>query len=111
MSRNPIANLGDYNDVRLDLQKCNGNKDLLYKKIGDLRISKDGPKLMAKGAIFGAFVASTVVGGLVYGINCYKKRKQAIIDEPKLRKEFDELSDNSDDSQKNSTESENICAE
>lgn len=111
MSGNPIANLGDYNDVRLDLQACNGKKDLLYKKIGDLRIDKDGPKLIAKGVIIGAFITSTIVGGLAYGINCYKKRRQSIIDEPKLRKEFDELTDNSNNSQKESTESENISAE
>lgn len=43
MSR--IKNLDDYNDVRIALQNADGNKEKLYKMIGDVAVAKAAPKI------------------------------------------------------------------
>lgn len=89
--RNPIDNLGDYNKVRIALQAAGGNKEILYKQIGDTAIAKVAPKLLAKGGAMGAG-AVLVAFGTAYGGNklyrFIKDRKEKIENEPTLKKEF-----------------------
>ena len=37
---NQIQNLGDYNKVRIDLQKAGGSREKLYQSIGKAEVEK-----------------------------------------------------------------------
>lgn len=77
-----IENLGDYNKVRISLQKEGGSLDKLYYKIGVTAIAKATPVLLLAGA------------GMLYisqmGVQFIKKRKEMIKNEPELKKQFTE---------------------
>ena len=92
MSR--IENLGDYNDLRIALQKVGGKKELLYKMIGDAAVAKETPKLLFKGGVIGGTIVA-VAGGAVWagkkGIDFLKDRKKKIESEPVLKEEFDKM--------------------
>lgn len=94
MSR--IENLGDYNDLRILLQKHGGNKEKLFKAIGDAAVAKESPKLLAKGGVIGGVVV-LAGGGLIWagkkGYNYLKDRKTKIENEPLLKEEFDKMID------------------
>lgn len=94
MSR--IENLGDYNDVRILLQKHGGNKEKLFKAIGDAAVAKESPKLLAKGGIIGGGIV-LAIGGTIWagkkGLAYLKDRKAKIESEPALKEEFDKMID------------------
>ncbi|PKM67570.1 MAG: hypothetical protein CVU95_07625 [Firmicutes bacterium HGW-Firmicutes-2] len=93
--RNPIDNLGDYTKVRIALQAAGGNKEILYKQIGDTAIAKAAPKLLAKGGVMGAGALLGVFGTAYGGYMLYrfiKDRREKIENEPALKKEvFDAI--------------------
>lgn len=60
---NPIENLKDYNKMRIDLQRMNGDLNKLYEWIGNRAVDKAAPRLRVEG---GLFVLGTV--GMVYGL-------------------------------------------
>lgn len=97
MGRNPINNLGDYNKVRIDLQNAGGNRDVLYKKIGETFVAREAPKLITIGAV-GATVVLTGCAGLVLlGTkisSSLKSRKDKLKNEPELKKEFEKALEN-----------------
>lgn len=94
MSR--IENLGDYNDVRIMLQKFGGDKEKLFKAIGDAAVAKESPKLLTKGGIIGGTIV-LAGGGLIWagkkGLAYLKDRKAKIESEPALKEEFDKMID------------------
>lgn len=92
---NPIENLGDYNKVRLDLQKCGGDREKLYGKIGDIAVAKKSPKLLLAGA--GIVIGAETLYKLgKCGIEYYKKRKKLIESESQIKQEFMEVMDRVD---------------
>ena len=94
MSR--IENLGDYNDLRILLQKFEGDKEKLFKYIGDTAVAKESPKLMIKGGFIGGAIV-LVGGGIIWvgkkGYNYLKDRRTKIENEPLLREELDKMID------------------
>lgn len=88
---NPIQNLGDYNIVREALQAAGGNKEILYKSIGDTAVAKAAPKIFLKGGFTGSVITALLFGGSYLGYKGYfflKDRKQKIENEPALKQEF-----------------------
>lgn len=85
--RNPIENLGDYNEVREDLQAAGGCKETLYNSIGETAVSKATPKLLLVGGLIATGLISIVHFGNK-GIKFIKERKRKIENEPALKKEF-----------------------
>jgi len=89
--RNPIENLGDYNEVRKLLQAAGGCMEALFKNVGDDAIAKAAPKIMMQGVGIGAGII-TGVAALAYGghkwFSYRKDRKQKLKDEPALKKKF-----------------------
>jgi len=81
---NPLDNLGDYNKVRIDLQKAGGNMDKLYKEVGDTAVAKAAPAIL----LIGAGIAL----GLAYlgkkGIESIKNRRAKIKNEASLKEKF-----------------------
>lgn len=81
---NPLDNLGDYNKVRIDLQKAGGNMDKLYKEVGDTAVAKAAPTLLLAGA--------GLALGIVYlgkkGIGFIKDRRSKIKNEASLKETF-----------------------
>ena len=79
---NRIENLGDYNKVRIDLQKAGGDLNVLYGKIGATAVAKVAPALLIAGA------------GILWagqkGVQFLKKRKELIEHEPELKEQFKE---------------------
>lgn len=76
MSR--IDNLGDYNEVRKDLQKYNGNKKKLYDDIGKIAVAKEKTKIEKerdKEWVMGIAIVLFVYEGIKKGFNKYKERK------------------------------------
>lgn len=94
MSR--IENLGDYNDVRILLQKFGGDKEKLFKHIGDVAVAKKSPKLLTRGGIIGGSIV-LAVGGTIWagkkGLDYIKDRKAKIKSEPELKEIFNEMVD------------------
>ena len=94
MSR--VENLGDYNDVRILLQKFDGDKEKLFKYIGDVAVAKESPKLLAKGGVIGGAII-LVSGGIIWagtkGYNYLKDRKKKMEVEPLLKEELDKMID------------------
>lgn len=84
---NPINNLGDYNEVRKDLQNAGGSKDKLYKDIGDTAVAKATPELLFIGGAIGVVVCGIVELGKK-GFMFMKNRKEMIKNEPALKREF-----------------------
>lgn len=88
--RNPIENLGDYNDVRIDLQEAGGSKDALYQAIKDAGATEAAPRNMALGAFLMACGLAIYKGGkLMFGY--LKKRKQVIENELALKTKFSDM--------------------
>ena len=87
----PLDNLGDYNDVRIDLQKFNGCKDALYKAIGDNAVNQAAPGLLVKGGLGGAVIMASLGVVAYFGNKLYKNRKKAINEEPEIKAAFDEM--------------------
>ena len=87
----PLDNLGDYNDVRIDLQRFNGCKDALYKAIGDNAVNQATPGLLIKGGLGGAAVMAGLGFVAYIGNKLYKNRKNAINEEPIIKTAFDEM--------------------
>lgn len=86
----PRDNLGDYGRVIDDLHEAKGNADTLYSQIGRIAVLKAAPYLLAAGGAVG-------VGLLKLGQKIsylWKERKQAIKDEPTLKKGFVETIEN-----------------
>ena len=83
----PLDNLGGYNEVRILLQKFNGDTAKFYKYIGDLAVKKSAPKYFALGGA--AFLAVSAV--VQYGVKLYKDHKTAIAEEPAVRAVFEEV--------------------
>lgn len=94
MSR--IENLGDYNDLRIMLQKFEGDKEKLFKSIGDAAVAKESPKLLTKGGIIGGGIV-LAIGGIICvgkkGLTYLKDRKAKSENEPTLKEEFDKMID------------------
>ena len=85
--RNPIQNLGYYNEVREALQAAGGKKEILYKEIGDTAVAKASPKIFIEGGLITAGLIC--VSFLVHkGYSFMKDRKQKIKNEPALKQEF-----------------------
>lgn len=88
-----IENLGDYNEVRKQLQAVGGNLDILYKNIEDTAVAKAAPKLMLEGGAIAVGGLATL-GSLIFagykGILFIKDRKLKIKNEPALKKKFAE---------------------
>ncbi len=84
---NLLDNLGDYNKVRIDLQKAGGNMEKLYKEVGDTAIAKAAPILLVTGAGIAACCF-----GLAYfgkkGIESLKNRRDKIKNEASLKGKF-----------------------
>lgn len=94
MSR--VENLGDYNDVRILLQKFDGDKEKLFKYIGDNAVAKEAPKLLAKGGVIGGaiiLVSAGIVWGGAKSYNYLKDRKKKMEREPLLKEEFNKMID------------------
>lgn len=90
---NPIQNLGDYNIVREALQAVGGNKEILYKSIGDTAVAKAAPKIFRKGTLIGSAITAGLIGASFLGYKGYaflRDRRQKIENEPALKKEFAE---------------------
>ena len=85
--RNPIENLGDYNRVREDLQKYNGNREALYKSIGDSAVYKKAPSLLIVGGIIGV----SLCGLGQIGYSFVKKRRKIIREETILKEQFEKI--------------------
>lgn len=64
--KNPISNLGDYNEMRKMLQNCGGCMGTLLNKIGEDAVSKAAPGLMTKGGLIGSAV-TVGIGAIAYG--------------------------------------------
>lgn len=91
---NPIQNLGDYNIVREALQAVGGNKEILYKSIGDTAVAKAAPKIFRKGTFIGSAITAGLIGFSYLGYKGYsflKDRKQKIENEPALKQEFNAI--------------------
>ena len=93
----PLDNLGDYNDVRMDLQAFNGCKDALYKAIGDNAIAKAAPSLLVKGGLVGGAVVAGLSLTAYVANKLYKNKKKAIQEEPTLKAAFEEMVDDAVD--------------
>ena len=85
---NPLKNLGDYDEVRRDLQEAGGSKDALYQAIKDAGSAEAAPGQIALGAAITAGIIAIGVGVYKVVDGFMKKRKQAIANEPALKKEF-----------------------
>lgn len=88
---NPIKNLGDYNKVREDLQEAGGCIETLYKNIGDTAVLKATPRIQLKAGLMGSAITLVAIGVCYLGQKRYqflKDRKEAIENEPDLKKEF-----------------------
>lgn len=85
MSR--IENLGDYNTVRIMIQKKNGNLPALIKEYKDIGAHEALPKQLGIGALIGA---SILLGGQYAAKKAakyVKKHKQEKIEREKVLKE------------------------
>lgn len=83
----PLDNLGDYNKVRIDLQNANGNRELLYKQIGDIAVAKESPYIFAYGAIAGVVLAGACWVGKK-GLNFLRNRREKIASEAEVKEKF-----------------------
>jgi len=85
MSR--IENLGDYNKVREELQAVGDNLSALYKKVGDIAVAQNAPKLRLQGVML-TLAGEGILGIGGWGIHQIKKRKKLLAEEAELRKKF-----------------------
>ncbi len=63
---NPIENLGDYNLVRIELQKFGGSRTALYRAIGEEAVRQNAPAIYGKGLKDGARIGMKI--GMKKGI-------------------------------------------
>ena len=87
---NPIENLGDYNKVRVDLQKFGGDRDALYKSIGETEVAKAAPTIFLAGCAFVLLVEGCVKLGKK-GYMFLKERRQLVKEEANLKKQYMEM--------------------
>ena len=94
MSR--IENLGDYNEVRIDLKNFGGNKEALYNSIGKKAVVKAAPKFLALGGLVGAVLGGRIRSA-IWSIRkcdvCIKDRKERSESEADNKEEFDKMLD------------------
>ena len=74
--------MGDYNKVRIDLQKAGGDLNVLYGRIGSTAVAKAAPALMLAG--------TGILWAGQKGIKLLKERKKLIECEPELKEQFKE---------------------
>ena len=84
---NRIENLGDYNQMRMDLQLFGGDLDALYNCVGEIFVEKAKPKHFLMGAVLGIAGIKLLETGKKYLI----ERRKLLRKEPEIKKAFTEV--------------------
>ena len=84
-----IDNLGDYGNIWKDLAKYDGDKNALFKAIGDNKVAQETPGIVGKTLAIAIPVSIAIGAAVVKGVDMYKEKRKAKKKEAELKDQFD----------------------